>query len=65
MDLNLDTGLEDIEIEDFSNIDLDLDFSNIDTNIDLSNIDIDAEKMLEEIDKLDLSLDDINLENDV
>ena len=65
MELNLEQGLEDIEIEDFSNIDLDLDFSNIDTNIDLSNIDIDAEKMLEEIDKLDLSLDDINLENDV
>ena len=68
MDLDLehlDTGLniEDIEIDDFSNIDLDLDFSNIDTNIDFSNIDIDPTEMLEEaietIDnyKLDLNLD--------
>lgn len=64
MDLNLDTGLEDIELEDLSNIDLDLDFSNIDTNIDLSEVDIDPKKMLEEINKLDFSLEEINLEMD-
>ena len=53
---NLETGIniENIEIDDLSNIDLDLDFSNIDTNIDFSNIDIDPTEMLEEaIDTLD------------
>lgn len=60
---NLDTGLniDDIEIDDFSNIDLELDFSNIDTNIDFSNIDIDPTEMLEEA---ITTLDDINLEMD-
>lgn len=66
MDLDLehlDTGLniDDIEIDDFSNIDLDLDFSNIDTNIDFSNIDIDPTEMLEEaiatINDIDINLD--------
>lgn len=70
MDLDLeslDTGLniDDIELDDLSNIDLDIDFSNIDTDIDLEGIDIDADKILEEINKIDLSLDDISLENDV
>lgn len=60
---NLDTGLniDDIELDDFSNIDLELDFSNIDTNIDFSNIDIDPTEMLEEA--ID-TLNDINLEMD-
>lgn len=58
---NLETGIniEDIEIDDLSNIDLDLDFSNIDTNIDFSNIDIDPTEMLEEA--ID-TLDNINIE---
>lgn len=62
MDLDLETGLEDIEIEDFSNIDLDIDFSNINTDIDLNGIDIDADKILEELNDIDFSLDDINLD---
>lgn len=66
MDLDLeslDTGLniDDIELEDLSNIDLDIDFSNIDTNIDFSSIDIDPTKMLEEaietINDIDINLD--------
>ncbi len=66
MDLDLeslDTGLniDDIELDDLSNIDLDIDFSNIDTNIDFSSIDIDPTKMLEEaietINDIDINLD--------
>lgn len=66
MDLDLeslDTGfnIDDIELDDLSNIDLDIDFSNIDTNIDFSSIDIDPTKMLEEaietINDIDINLD--------
>lgn len=66
MDLDLDTldtgfNIDDIELDDLSNIDVDIDFSNIDTNIDLSNIDIDPTEMLEEaiatINDIDINLD--------